>query len=391
MSYFSSLDLCPPDPVFGQVATFRADKRPEKISLLVGYYRDDEGQTPAFQAIKEAAVGFFPPAEYLPMGGDESYLDALEALIFSCRPKQLCRVQAIGGTGALRTIGDLLKQMGHHAIWLSDPTWPNHWGIFQAAGLKVETYPYHDAVNHGVAFESMMEALKGIPEKSPVLLHAICHNPTGFDLTKEQWSALADLMERRDLFPIFDLAYQGFGQDAVEDTHAIQLFVERGFEMAVAYSCSKSFALYGERVGALFVISKGSDAALSSHMKRVCRTTYSNPPHFGAALVHRVLTSKELRALWEKELEEMRARMDAIRHLFTKKLNEKDPAGKWDFFLKGRGLFIYSGLSEVACERLTHEHAIYIPSNGRINVTAINKANVDHIAQAIAKCRQEDR
>jgi aromatic-amino-acid transaminase len=392
LSYFASLNVSPPDPVFGLVGAFREDPRPEKVSLLVGYYRNEQGGTPAFAAIKEAAKGYFPPTDYLPMAGDDHYLNAVAELIFgphlSSIKERLDAVQAIGGTGALRTIGDLLKQMGHPSIWVSDPTWPNHWGIFTSAGLKIETYPYHDVENHTVAFEVMMATLRGIPEKSPVLLHAVCHNPSGFDLSEQQWNDVADLMEGRHLFPIFDFAYQGFADGVIEDAYAIQLFARRGFEMAVTYSCSKSFALYGERVGALFVISDKKNEALSTQMKRVCRTSYSNPPRFGAGLVHRVLTSPELKVQWEGELQVMRLRMEGMRRLFVEKLKEKDPEGTWDFFIKGHGLFIYTGLSEAICQRLLDEHAIYIPSNGRINVTAINKGNVDHIAHAIADCRR---
>ncbi|NGX45677.1 MAG: Tyrosine aminotransferase [Chlamydiae bacterium] len=390
LSYFQSLKVSPPDPVFGQVATFRADTRANKVSLLVGYYRNEEGQTPAFESIKEAAKGFFPRVEYLPMGGDDHYLNALMELVFGPQlpniKDRLSSVQTIGGTGALRTIGDLLKMMGHNSIWISDPTWPNHLGIFTAADLEINPYPYHDGVNYGVSFEAMIAALSKIPEKSPVLLHAVCHNPTGFDLSVEQWIELADLMEKRNLFPIFDFAYQGFGKGVEEDAAAIHLFVERGFEFAVTYTCSKSFALYGERVGALFVIVDKNREALTSQLKRICRTGYSNPPRFGAELVQRVLTSPKLYERWEGELKEMRARMQAMRRLFMDKLKIKDPSGEWDFLLRGHGLFVYSGLSETVCARLVDNYGIYLPNNGRINITAINKNNVDHIVDAIADC-----
>ena len=394
-SLFSSVEMAPKDPILGLTETFLADQRPEKVNLGVGVYYDDQGKLPLLRAVKraeEARVAKGLPRGYQPIDGPAAYNKAVQALLFGSDSPVLTSgrvvtIDALGGTGGLRVGAEYLRRLCPDSrVAISDPTWENHRGVFESAGFTVQSYTYYDPQSHGLDFGGMVQSLKGMPERTIVLLHACCHNPTGVDLNLQQWEEVVALCKAKQFIPFLDLAYQGFGDGIDEDAAAVRLFVESEMPFLVASSFSKSFSLYGERVGALSLITADADEAarVLSQIKRVIRTNYSNPPTHGGGIVSDVLNSPELRALWEQELGEMRDRIRQMRVAFTEKLKALGTKQDFSFVTKQRGMFSFSGLSTQQVDRLREEYAIYAISTGRICVAALNSNNIDRVVRAVA-------
>lgn len=395
MSHFASVEMTPGDPILGLTEAFVADKRPGKVNLGVGIYYDESGRIPVLRAVKEVEQKLAAeslPRGYLPIDGLPAYTQATQKLVFGPESLLLAagRVatsQTIGGSGALRVGADMLKKALPNAkIAISSPSWENHRVVFTAAGFDVVEYAYYDAATHGLNFPGMLADLNKLEPGTVVLLHACCHNPTGVDLTVDQWTQVVALVKDRNLLPFIDMAYQGFDKGIDEDAAAVRLFAESGIEsFIVANSYSKSFSLYGERVGALSIVAANRDEALrvQSLVKRIIRSIYSSPATHGGALVAGVLNSAELRALWESELAGMRERIHAMRAGMVEKLAVQG-APQFSFIQKQAGMFSYSGLSKAQVDRLREEHAIYAIGTGRICVAALNRANLDTVVSAVA-------
>jgi aromatic-amino-acid transaminase len=391
VSLFASVEMTPGDPILGLTEAFVADTRPGKVNLGVGIYYDESGRIPLLRAVREveeALAREAKPRGYLPIDGLPAYTQATQKLVFGADSPLLAagRVatsQTVGGSGALRVGADLLrKALPKAKVAISSPSWENHRVVFNAAGFDVVDYAYYDAKTHGLDFAGMLADLGKLEPGTVVLLHACCHNPTGVDLTVEQWKQVVALVKDRGLLPFIDMAYQGIDEDAA----AVRLFAESGIEsFVVANSYSKSFSLYGERVGALSIVGANRDEALrvQSLVKRIIRSIYSSPSTHGAALVAGVLNSAELRALWEDELTGMRERIHAMRAGMVEKL-AANGAPQFDFIQKQAGMFSYSGLSKAQVDRLREEYAIYAIGTGRICVAALNRANLDTVVAAVA-------
>ena len=396
MNLFSSVQLAPKDPIFGLTEAYTADQRPGKVNLGVGVYYTDEGKVPLLRAVLEAEkelVAKQSPRAYVPIEGPNPYNSAVQNLLFGAdspliKEGRVVTAECLGGTGALRVGGDFVKRLETNApAAISAPSWENHRGIFESAGYQVLEYAYFDPKTRGVDFEGMVKALESFPAKTLVILHACCHNPTGADLTPEQWKKIISICQTRQLIPFLDIAYQGFATGIEEDGAAVQLFADSGMSFFVSSSFSKSFSLYGERVGALSIVtqSKEESARVLSQLKRVIRTNYSNPPTHGAAIVAMVLNSPKLRQMWEDELAEMRERIKAMRHGLNKKLAAAGAQQDFSFIETQRGMFSYSGLTAGQVANLQEQDGIYALSTGRICVAALNTKNLDRVAQAIAR------
>lgn len=394
-SAFDAVQLAPRDPILGLTEAFVADSRPTKVNLGVGVYCDENGRIPLLRAVREAErarVEAGVPRGYLPIEGLAAYDAAVQRLLFGADSPllssgRLVTAQALGGTGALKIGADFLKRLNPQAqVLISDPSWENHRALFEGAGFKVEPYPYYDAATHGLNFVGMTQALRGAPAGSIVALHACCHNPTGVDLSPDQWRELAALFRQRDLVAMLDLAYQGFATGVDADAAAVRLFADAGLSFFIASSFSKSFSLYGERVGALTIVTGSSDEAarVLSQLKRVIRTNYSNPPAHGGSVVAAVLADPKLRALWEQELAEMRDRIKEMRRGLVDGLQRRGVKRDFSFVLAQNGMFSYSGLTAAQVERLRNEFGIYAVSTGRICVAALNSKNLDYVCDAIA-------
>ncbi len=386
MGFFNQIEQAPPDPIFGLQAAFNADPRPHKVNLSVGVYKDEELKTPILESVKIAQqeiLAWENSKEYLPIDGDPLFIDRAALFVFGEQlwkdlENTIYAAQTIGGTGGLRITGEFLKQEIGPQLYLSQPTWPNHTGVFTKCGMRIEVYPYYDAENKCVDFDRLYAYLEQVPPKSVILLHACCHNPTGADLALEEWDKISDLFLERELLPVFDSAYQGFGKGLEKDAEAVRLFAAKGHEMIVAVSFSKNFALYSERIGALFVVAKSraQKEHIASKIKPIIRTLYSNPPAHGARTVALILGSPELKAQWEKEVDGMRQRIDTIRTEFAEKLD-------FQFLLDKVGLFSFSGLSKQQVEKMIADYAIYMTKDGRINVAGLNAKNIDYVVNAI--------
>jgi aromatic-amino-acid transaminase len=396
MTVLSRADQAPNDPIFGLIEQFNADPRPEKVNLAIGVYCGEDGKIPLLDCVRAAEdrIHAAPaPRNYLPMDGIAAYDNAVKGLLFGpdsalVASGRVVTAQALGGTGGLKLGADLLHLLAPGATALiSDPTWDNHRALFGQAGFKVAYYPYYDEARRGVDFDGMLGALHAAPPGAVAVLHACCHNPTGYDITPAQWDAVIAACQARSLIPFLDIAYQGFGDGIAEDGAVIAKFAASGLEFLVASSFSKSFSLYGERVGALTVVcASGADAArVHSQVKLLVRTNYSNPPTHGARTVATVLTDPALRALWEQELAGMRERIKALRAGFVAKLAEAGVARDMSFVARQRGMFSYSGLSADQMRRLRSAFGIYGLDTGRICVAALNTRNLDYVAKAIAK------
>lgn len=394
MSFFANVEQVPGDPILGLTEAYNADARPNKVNLGVGIYYDENGRIPLLRAvyqIEQQLALDAKPRGYLPIDGLAAYDQATQKLLFGADSALLAAgrvstAQTIGGSGALRVGADLLiKLLSTRTVAISNPSWENHRAVFSAAGFDVVDYTYFDAARHGLDFDGMLADLRKLEAGSVVLLHACCHNPTGADLSHEQWRAVAELLKERGLFPFIDIAYQGFDKGIDEDAYAIRLLAGMDMDFVVASSYSKSFSLYGERVGALSVVSADATQAkaVQSQVKRIIRTIYSSPSTHGAALVAGVLNSPELRKTWEAELTEMRERIHALRSSLVAKLAELG-APEFSFIERQAGMFSYSGLSKAQVDRLRDEFAIYAVGTGRICVAALSHANLDYVANAVA-------
>ncbi|RJL91271.1 aspartate/tyrosine/aromatic aminotransferase [Xanthomonas vasicola] len=395
MSFFANVEQVPGDPILGLTEAYNADSRPNKVNLGVGIYYDENGRIPLLRAvhkIEQQLAQDAKPRGYLPIDGLAAYDKATQELLFGADSAlvtsgRVATSQTVGGSGALRVGADLLKKLlPTSTIAISNPSWENHRAVFGAAGFEVVDYTYFDAASHGLNFDGMLADLTKLEPGTVVLLHACCHNPTGADLSKEQWKQVAGLLKERNLFPFVDIAYQGFDKGIEADAYAVRLLAAEGIDSyVVASSYSKSFSLYGERVGALSVVSAtaAEAKAVQSQVKRIIRTIYSSPSTHGAALVAGVLTSPELRDLWEQELTEMRERIHSLRAGLVEKLATLG-APEFDFIQRQAGMFSYSGLTKTQVDRLRDEFAIYAVGTGRICVAALSQRNLDYVAQAVA-------
>ncbi len=392
---FERLEPAPPDAILGISEAFKSDPNPAKINLSVGVYKDANAETPVLACVKEAERRILESEStksYLGIDGLPEYGRLVRELLFGTNHEVITSsrsvsVQAPGGTAAIRVAAEFIKKLFPSArMWCSQPTWPNHPKVFDAAGLQVGTYPYFDAENHNLDFESMLAALRDIPSGDAICLHACCHNPSGVDPTREQWQAIADVVYEGGLLPLLDFAYQGFGDGLREDAVAIKEFCRPGCELLVASSFSKNFSLYRERVGALTVVAADADAAQTvlSQLKACVRANYSNPPAHGAAIVEHILGDVELRAQWEDELSQMRDRINGMRHLFSETMKAKAPQHDLSFITQGRGMFAFSGLTGEQVDQLRDKHSIYMVRSGRINVAGMSEDNMDRLCSAIA-------
>jgi len=394
-SIFAAVEMAPRDPILGLNETFNADTRSTKVNLGVGVYFDDNGKIPLLGAIKiaeEARVKAALPRGYQPIEGAPAYNQAVQNLLFGADSAlvangQVITAQALGGTGALKIGADYLKRLNPDAkVYISDPSWENHRALFESAGFVVENYPYYDAATRGVNFAGMKACLNSLVAGSVIILHACCHNPTGADLSDAQWKEVVELCRERRLVPFLDMAYQGFADGIDADAVAVRAFSASGLQFFVSSSFSKSFSLYGERVGALSIVTAGKEESgrVMSQIKRVIRTNYSNPPIHGGALVAAVLSSPELRQMWETELAGMRDRIRAMRTGLVDAIKAQGVAQDFSFVVQQRGMFSYTGLNAAQVERMKDEFGIYAVSTGRICLAALNTKNVDYVAKAIA-------
>ena len=393
---FADVELAPRDPILGLTEQFNADPNPAKVNLGVGVYLDENGKLPLLSCVKAAeqlALETPRPRNYLPIDGIAAYDKAGQELVFGAdtavrKSGRVATVQALGGTGGLKLGADFLKRLSPSAkVLISDPSWENHRALFESAGFPVSTYPYYDAAHQRVNVEAMVAALGSADEGTIVVLHACCHNPTGYDLQSAEWTRVIEVIQSRKLVPFLDLAYQGFGDGIAEDGAVVHRFADTGMDFFVATSFSKSFSMYGERVGALHVVceSKSEADRVLSQLKRVIRTNYSSPPTHGAQVVTTVLTTPELRGMWEQELGAMRNRIKTMRVALQEKLADAGIARDFSFITRQRGMFSYSGLGREQMQRLRGEFGIYGLDSGRICVAALNHRNLDAVVQAIAR------
>jgi len=397
---FQDIKKFPDDPILGLTERFEADPNPDKINLGVGVYKDEHGDTPLLECVRRAEASLIERHEsksYLGIAGIPELGPCVQKLLFGAdheivRSKRAATAQSPGGTGALRVAGDFIHRVLPRArIWLSDPTWANHGNIFRAAGVEARSYPYYDAQSRRLAFGEMVEALAQVPPEDVVLFHACCHNPTGVDPTLEQWRQLADLAVQRGFLPLFDFAYQGFGDGLDEDASGLRAFASPGRELLVAGSFSKNFGLYKERAGALTVVAATAEAVAQpfSHIKACIRANYSNPPAHGGAIVTAVLRDPDLRDLWVREVATMRDRINGMRKLFVETLAAGGVKRDFGFLADQRGMFSFSGLTGDQVRALRERYSIYVVGSGRINVAGMTSRNMDRLCQAIAEVLAE--
>ena len=380
MSFFQKLATLPPDSIFGLSKEYKKDPRNNKYTLITGYFRDKNLITPVLETVTEVEKKLVEEGlsrEYLPIDGDQEFVSSLGRLVFAegWSEDTICGFQTVGATGALYQIGRFAR-FWTDTIGISNPTWANHWSIFSLAGLKTISYPYYE--NRKLVFEKCVRGIEALPERACVLLHTNCHNSTGADFSKEEWKQLSQVIKKKKLFPILDMAYQGFSGEPAEDAFAPRLFLDEGNEFALTYTCSKNFSLYSERVGALFVVTKENRQAVQSQIKAEIRGSYSNPPIHGAYVVKTILQTPELKKKWIKELQGMRTRMQAIRKEFVELMGEG-----WEEVADGHGLFCYSEISEDAIKKLREEKGFYVAGDGRINLTGLNEKNIDAFVSAL--------
>ncbi len=394
-SLLAGVEMAPRDPILGVTEGYNADTNPNKVNLGVGVYYDDEGKVPVLECVRRAEQKLVErplPRNYLPIDGIPAYDRAVQELLFGAdsaaiREQRIVTVQTPGGTGGLKVGADLLRRLNAGAqLWISDPSWENHQALFDYAGFKVQSYPYYDAASRGVKFDAMIGALGKLPAGSVAVLHACCHNPTGVDLSAEQWEKVIEIVNARGLVPFLDIAYQGFADSLDTDAAAVRRFTQACQVVFVSSSFSKSLSLYGERVGALSIVTESADVAARtlSQLKRVIRTNYSSPATHGAQAVTTVLTTPELRTLWDTELGQMRERIKTMRRELVAKIRAQRADFDFSFVVNQRGLFSYSGLSKAQVKRLREEYSLYAIDSGRICIPAINSRNIDYVARGIA-------
>jgi aromatic-amino-acid transaminase len=383
------------DPILSLNEDFQRDPRPHKINLSIGIYFDDAGRIPVLDAVRQAEARLAAdvgPKPYLPIEGDAGFRAAVQVLLFGAgheaiTSRRVATIQSVGSSGGLKVGADFLHSwFPDSQVWVSDPTWDNHRAMFEGAGLTVHTYPYYDAATGGLRFEQMLQALSQVPERSVVLLHACCHNPTGVDLTPQQWDVLIPVLRERHVLPYLDLAYQGFGDGIADDAAAVRKLADAGVSFFVANSFSKSMSVYGERCGALSVVCPDADAAerVLGQLKFTVRRNYSSPPLHSGRLVATVLGDAQLRGLWEHEVDAMRERIRAMRQRLHAVLKQRLPGRDFSYFLTQRGMFSYTGLSAAQVDRLREEHAVYLIRSGRLCVAGLNTHNVEATATALA-------
>ncbi|HJV05848.1 MAG TPA: amino acid aminotransferase [Chromobacteriaceae bacterium] len=393
---FAAVEMAPRDPILGLNEAFNADTRSTKVNLGVGVYSDDNGKIPLLAAVKaaeKARLEAMPPRGYQPIEGAKAYDVAVQNLLFGedselLKTGRVVTAQALGGTGALKIGADFLKRLNPSAkAYISNPSWENHRALFESAGFTVEAYTYYDPATRGVDFAGMKAYLNGLDAGSVIILHACCHNPTGADLTEAQWAEVVEICRERGLVPFLDMAYQGFADGIDADAVAVRLFSASGLQFFVSSSFSKSFSLYGERVGALSIVTSSQEesARVLSQLKRVIRTNYSNPPIHGGAIVAAVLSTPELRQMWEDELAGMRDRIRAMRTGLVEAIKAQGVEQDFSFVAKQRGMFSFTGLTEAQVERLKTEFGIYAVKTGRICLAALNSKNIGYVAESIAK------
>ena len=394
MNLFASVPLAPRDPILGLNEAFNADSRADKVNLGVGVYFTEAGKIPLLQAVQMAERQRLEAAMargYLPIDGVASYNQGVQHLLFGkdsplLSAQRVLTVQALGGTGALKIGADFLQRLlPDTQVAISNPSWENHRALFENAGFNVSEYRYYDAATYALDFSGMLDALRKLPKQSIVVLHACCHNPTGVDLTTPQWQEVIAVLQACAHIPFIDMAYQGFAEGIEADGLVIRLFAESGLSFFVSSSFSKSFSLYGERVGALSIVTQNTDesARVLSQIKRVIRTNYSNPPTHGATIVANILHDATLRTMWEQELAEMRERIKAMRHTLVDLISARTAKYDFSFVKQQRGMFSYSGLSANQVDKLCRQYAIYAVSTGRICVAALNQKNIERVAEAI--------
>jgi len=390
-----NITAAPADPILGLNDKFLSDHRSDKINLGVGVYKDDSGNTPVLNSVKKAETRLLDTENsktYLGIPGSADYALAVQQLLFGAVSSIVAEgraqtAQTPGGTGGLRIAAELIsRQIGATRVWVSDPTWANHIGIFEAAGLEISRYTYYDADAHDMDFEAMLADLGQASAGDVVLFHGCCHNPTGIDPDREQWARLAELCSTRGLLPLFDFAYQGFARGLDEDAEGLRLFAEQCDEILVASSFSKNFGIYGERTGAFTLVAANSEIAATvfSQVKSIIRVIYSNPPKHGSALVAAILTDAELRAEWEAELAAMRERIKQMRSLLVTTLKNKGVGQDFSFIERQNGMFSFSGLSKDQVLKLREDSAVYAVDSGRFNVAAMTTGNMDPLCEAIA-------
>ena len=393
---FQKVDAYAGDPILSLMERFKDDPRSDKVNLSIGLYYNEDGIIPQLQSVAaaEARLNAQPhgASVYLPMEGLNTYRHAIAPLLFGADHQVLAQnrvasIQTLGGSGALKVGADFLKRyFPDSAVWVSDPTWENHVAIFAGAGFEVHTYPWFDSATRGVNFPAMLAALQQLPPRSIVLLHPCCHNPTGADLTREQWDRVIEVLIGRELIPFLDIAYQGFGRGLDEDAYAIRAIASAGLTALVSNSFSKIFSLYGERVGGLSVVCDNADIAgrVLGQLKATVRRNYSSPPGFGAQVVSQVLNAPALNALWQEEVEAMRTRISAMRVALVKALQAALPAGDFSYLLTQRGMFSYTGFSTRQVDILREEYGIYLIASGRVCVAGLNHGNIARVAHAFA-------
>ncbi|ELO6105302.1 aromatic amino acid transaminase [Escherichia coli] len=393
---FQKVDAYAGDPILTLMERFKEDPRSDKVNLSIGLYYNEDGIIPQLKAVAdaEARLNAQPHGAslYLPMEGLNSYRHAIAPLLFGAdhpvlQQQRVATIQTLGGSGALKVGADFLKRyFPESGVWVSDPTWENHVAIFAGTGFEVSTYSWYDEATNGVRFNDLLATLKTLPARSIVLLHPCCHNPTGADLTNDQWDAVIEILTARELIPFLDIAYQGFGAGMEEDAYAIRAIVSAGLPALVSNSFSKIFSLYGERVGGLSVLCEDAEAAgrVLGQLKATVRRNYSSPPNFGAQVVAAVLNDEALKANWLTEVEEMRTRILAMRQELVKVLSTEMPERNFDYLLNQRGMFSYTGLSAAQVDRLREEFGVYLIASGRMCVAGLNTANVQRVAKAFA-------
>lgn len=393
---FQKVDAYAGDPILSLMERFKEDPRSDKVNLSIGLFYDENGIVPQLKSVAEAEARLNAQPHgaslYLPMEGLNSYRHTVAPLLFGAdhpvlHQQRVATIQTLGGSGALKVGADFLKRyFPDSGVWVSDPTWENHIAIFEGAGFKVGTYPWFDSETNGVRYDALLETLNTLPARSIVLLHPCCHNPTGADLTNEQWDGVVEVLKARDLIPFLDIAYQGFGAGMEEDAYAIRAIADAGLPALVSNSFSKIFSLYGERVGGLSIICEDNETALRvlGQLKATVRRNYSSPPNFGAQIVAAVLGDAELKAMWLAEVEGMRTRILDMRQALVNVLKEEMLNGNFDYLLKQRGMFSYTGLSAEQVDRLRDEFGVYLIASGRMCAAGLNSRNVQRVAKAFA-------
>ncbi|MFV0263709.1 MAG: aromatic amino acid transaminase [Kluyvera sp.] len=393
---FQKVDAYAGDPILSLMERFKEDPRSDKVNLSIGLFYDENGIVPQLKSVAEAEARLNAQPHgaslYLPMEGLNSYRHTVAPLLFGAdhpvlQQQRVATIQTLGGSGALKVGADFLKRyFPDSGVWVSDPTWENHIAIFEGAGFTVDIYPWFDSDTNGVRYDALLEKLNTLPARSIVLLHPCCHNPTGADLTNAQWDGVVEVLKARELIPFLDIAYQGFGAGMEDDAYAIRAIASAGLPALVSNSFSKIFSLYGERVGGLSIICEDNETAqrVLGQLKATVRRNYSSPPNFGAQIVAAVLGDAELKAMWLAEVEGMRTRILDMRHALVKVLKEEMPDGNFDYLLKQRGMFSYTGLSAAQVDRLRDEFGVYLIASGRMCAAGLNSRNVQQVAKAFA-------